>query len=69
MLSLQKRGGDLAQIVSKKFVATDGYNVYFGSRDVLEMLGSGQMAFAFVIELGTLRAEVNSKIFEIENAA
>jgi DNA-binding transcriptional MerR regulator len=69
MLALQKRGGDLNQIVTKRFVATDGYNVYFGSRDVLEMLGSGQMAFAFVIELGALRSEVDSSIYEIAKAA
>jgi DNA-binding transcriptional MerR regulator len=69
MVALQKRGGDLSQIVSKRFVATDGYNVYFGSRDVLEMLGSGQMAFAFVIELGSLRSEVDSKIYESAKVA
>jgi DNA-binding transcriptional MerR regulator len=69
MIALQKRGGDLNQIVSKRLVATDGYNVYFGSRDVLEMLGSGQMAFAFVIELGALRSEVNAHITNLRSAA
>jgi DNA-binding transcriptional MerR regulator len=69
MLALQKRRGDLSQVLTKRFVATDGYNVYFGSRDVLEMLGSGQMAFAFVIELRALRTEVNTKIFEVREAA
>jgi DNA-binding transcriptional MerR regulator len=68
MLALQKRGGDLGEIVAKRFVATDGYNVYFGSRDVLEMLGTGQMAFAFVIELGALRSEVNRKIKDLKVA-
>lgn len=67
--ALQKRGGDLSQLVTKRFVATDGYNVYFGSRDVLEMLGSGQMAFAFVLELGALREDVSSKISSFLDAA
>jgi DNA-binding transcriptional MerR regulator len=62
MTSLQKRGGDLQQIVSERFIATDGYNVYIGSGEVLEMLDSGQMAFAFVLELGTLRREVEQDI-------
>jgi DNA-binding transcriptional MerR regulator len=69
MTSLQKRGGDLHQIISERFIATDGYNVYIGSGGVLEMLDSGQMAFAFVLELGSLRTEVDNTIFALRRAA
>jgi DNA-binding transcriptional MerR regulator len=62
LAALQKNGGSLQDLVTKRLVATDGYNVYFGRDNVLEMLGSGQMAFAFIIELNALRKEVSATI-------
>ncbi|MYM87711.1 MerR family transcriptional regulator [Rugamonas sp. FT82W] len=68
LVAFQKRGEDLTLLTSKRFVATDGQEVYFGSRDVLEKLGTGQMAFAFVLELGALGSEVRARI-SIESRA
>lgn len=68
LVAFQKRGEDLTLLTSKRFVATDGQEVYFGSRDVLEKLGTGQMAFAFVLELEALGSEVRARI-SIESRA
>ncbi|WP_353401985.1 MerR family transcriptional regulator [Duganella hordei] len=59
--SLQRRGVDV-DLTSKKFVATDGVDIYFGSGNILEQLSSGQMAFAFIIELASVRREIGIKI-------
>lgn len=69
LTALQRRGEDLTLLASKRLVATDGHDVYFGSRDVLEKLGTGQMAFAFVLELGSLRNEVRARISSETQAA
>lgn len=69
LVAFQKRGEDLTSLASKRLVATDGHEVYFGSRDVLEKLGTGQMAFAFVLELGSLRSEVRARIAVESRAA
>ena len=62
LIALQRRGEDLTLLASQRLVATDGHDVYFGSRTVLEKLGTGQMAFAFVLELDSLRNEVRARI-------
>lgn len=63
--ALQKRTGNMNNVANMKYLLTDGYNVYFSDRTALEILESGQMVFAFVLELSSLRAEVDGKI-EIE---
>ena len=62
LIALQKRGKNTHDILSKKYVATDGYNIYFRDNDVLEILESGQMSFAFVLELSAVRKELSEKI-------
>jgi DNA-binding transcriptional MerR regulator len=60
--ALQKRGGQTSELVSQRFVATDGKDIYFGNSKILEQLGSGQMAFAFIIELRSIRDEVAKQL-------
>lgn len=60
--ALQKRGKKARDMLSKKYVATDGFNIYFKDNGILEIFESGQTAFAFVLELGTLRKELEKKI-------
>ncbi len=60
--ALQKRGGSADEILKKKYLATDGKNVYFESKGVLELLSTGQLAFAFVLELENVRNELIEKM-------
>jgi len=68
LTELQARGRTTQDLVTKKFVATDGHNLYFEDGGILELLDSGQMAFAFVLELGSIRDEVLEKIEQRANA-
>lgn len=67
--ALSARGKGSREILSKKYVVTDGSDVYFKSDDVLEVLESGQMSFAFVLELGRVRKEVEAKIERTNKSA
>jgi hypothetical protein len=62
LVTLQKRSGNASLLLSKKFLATDGYNVYFSDGNTLQLLDSGQMVFAFVMELCSIREEVDAGI-------
>ncbi|MBI3095550.1 MAG: MerR family transcriptional regulator [Rhodocyclales bacterium] len=56
--ALQARGYDKSDLVTRRFVVTDGKEVFFDSDGLLEMLSSGQLAFAFVLELQAIRNDV-----------
>lgn len=60
--ALQRRGMRTSELSSKKYVLTDGNKIYIEDNATLELLDSGQLAFAFVLELGSLRKEVDAKI-------
>jgi DNA-binding transcriptional MerR regulator len=62
LAALQKRGSHTEDLISKKYVLTDGHNVYFGDSAAVEIMSSGQMVFAFVLDLDLLRREVNVKL-------
>jgi DNA-binding transcriptional MerR regulator len=68
ILALQKRGGKYKDILTKKYVATDGQNIYFKDDGILQIFETGQTAFAFVLELGSIRAELED-IIENERKA
>ncbi len=51
-----------ASLTFKKFVVTDGYNLFFQDSGVIELLESGQLSFAFVLELSSLRNEVSEAV-------
>jgi len=59
---IQSRGGTGQDLVSKAFVVTDGKEIFFRNNGVVELLSSGQLAFAFVIELRSLRSDVNEHL-------
>jgi DNA-binding transcriptional MerR regulator len=67
LTALQRNEGHVG-LLTKKFVATNGVHIYFGNGEILEQLGSGQMAFAFVIELKALRDEV-ARLMQTRKAA
>jgi len=68
LIAIQKRGETTREILSKKYLATDGKNIYFEDNGVLELLTTGQLAFAFVLELELVRDEL-SKTIESETLA
>jgi DNA-binding transcriptional MerR regulator len=50
-------------------LVTDGRRVFLKrSRDVLEELTSGQLAFAFVVELGAVRRYLTARIGSVRSA-
>ncbi len=51
-----------ADLLTKRFVVTDGYNIFFQDSGVAELLETGQMTFAFVLELSSLRSEMSLAI-------
>src|SRR5258705_4527747 len=61
--ALQNRGEKGAQeILSKRFIVTDGFDIYFQDKGTLEVLETGQMSFAFVLELAGVRKDIAEKI-------
>jgi len=56
--ALQKRGKKYEDVLTKKYVATDGQNIFFKDEGVLEIFETGQTAFAFVLELESIRTEL-----------
>ncbi|MDD4926699.1 MAG: MerR family transcriptional regulator [Methylotenera sp.] len=62
LLSLHGRAVEAKGILTTKYVVTDGYNIYFQDDGVVELLATGQMTFAFVLELSKLREEVTANI-------
>ncbi len=58
---LRQRGG-ATDILARRFVITDGYNLFFKDAGVAELLETGQLSFAFVVELRSLRAEMSAAI-------
>lgn len=66
--ALQKRGNNYGDVLTKKYVATDGQNIFFKDDGVLEIFETGQTAFAFILELESIRTELKN-IFENERKA
>lgn len=62
LTSLQKRMKAGANVLTSKYVATDGYNLYFTDGEFLELFESGQIVFAFVVELSAIRGEITKSI-------
>ncbi|HEM7879480.1 TPA: MerR family transcriptional regulator [Burkholderia contaminans] len=58
---LRSRQG-AADLLSKRFVVTDGYNLWAQDGGVAELLETGQLSFAFVLELTSLRTEMSDAI-------
>jgi DNA-binding transcriptional MerR regulator len=58
---LRARGGAVELLV-RRFVITDGYNLLLQDDGVAELLETGQLSFAFVLELGTLRTELTAAV-------
>ncbi|MBB4515861.1 MerR family transcriptional regulator [Paraburkholderia fungorum] len=62
---LQKSGRSTKRLMTRKYVLTDGYNLYLQDDGVLRRVDSGQMAFAFVLDLSQIRKEVAASIVRV----
>ena len=60
--AMRGRGMNCRDLLSQKYVVTDGKSIYFKNDGVIELIESGQLAFAFVLELGAIREEVTANI-------
>jgi DNA-binding transcriptional MerR regulator len=69
LAALQKRSGNASMLLSKRYLVTDGRSVYFADNNSFESLESGQMAFAFVMELSSIRDDVDRMISRLFKAA
>lgn len=69
LTALQKRSGNAASLLSERYLVTDGSSVYFTNDNSLESIESGQMVFAFIMELSSLRAEVDKRILRSRKLA
>lgn len=66
---VQDRGRSKNELISNKYIVTDGVDIYFEDDGMLERLASGQLTFAFVLQLDTLRQETSDVIRSTETAA
>jgi hypothetical protein len=62
LANLQESGRHHADLLKKKYVATDGADLYVLDKGVWQVLDSRQLTFAFVLELGSVREEVQSSL-------
>jgi DNA-binding transcriptional MerR regulator len=60
---MRARGREYStDMLSKRFLVIDGHDVFVQDGELLERLESGQMAFAFVLELGSLRRQLSGDV-------
>lgn len=59
---LHSRGNTAEEILTKRFLVTDGKDVYLQDKGVLELLATGQLTFAFVMELNLVRKQLSYDI-------
>lgn len=62
LANLQADGRHYVDLLTRRYVATDGADIYVLDKGVWQVLDSRQLTFAFVLELGGVRKEVNSML-------
>ena len=67
--SVRQRGVSLDELLCRRYLVTDGYNVFFQDAGGIEALESGQLAFAFVLELSAIRASIVANLGDEQRIA
>lgn len=49
----------MREILARKYLVTDGVRVYLQNKGVLERIDTGQLSFAFVLDLDAIRDELS----------
>jgi DNA-binding transcriptional MerR regulator len=61
-IAMRRRFPNTPNLLSKKYFITDGIDVFLQNDGVLERIGSGQISFAFVLDLAPIREHVRAKL-------
>lgn len=65
LLGLRTRAGGLTtDMLTKKYLLIDGHDVFIQDGELLETLETGQIAFAFVMELDSLRVDLRANLLK-----
>jgi DNA-binding transcriptional MerR regulator len=62
LLALRRRYPAKSGLLQKKYFVTDGNEVFLQNSGVLERIATGQMSFAFVLDLGPIRSHVSTQL-------
>jgi DNA-binding transcriptional MerR regulator len=57
-LSAKRRRANVRELLARKYLVTDGVRVYLQNQGVLERIDTGQLSFAFVLDLAPIRDEL-----------
>jgi len=60
--ALRGRSANAKKLLTEKYVVTNGFDIFFQDKSVFERFESGQMVFGFVMELQTIRDEVDDRL-------
>jgi DNA-binding transcriptional MerR regulator len=61
-LSAKKRQMNVRQLLAHRYLVTDGTSVFLQDEGVLERIDTGQLSFAFVLDLVGIRDDVVRKL-------
>lgn len=61
-LSAKKRQANVRELLARRYLVTDGVSVFLQNQGVLERIDTGQLSFAFVLDLAPIRDEVIRKL-------
>jgi hypothetical protein len=62
LLAMKQRHPTMAKLLDKKYLLTDGVDVFLQNDGVIERIDSGQTSFTFVLGLTAVRDHVTSKL-------
>lgn len=57
-LSAKRRQANVRELLARRYLVTDGVRVYLQNQGVLERIDTGQLSFAFVLDLAPIRHEL-----------
>lgn len=60
--ALRGRRANAKALLTEKYVVTNGFDIFFQNESVFELFESGQMVFGFIMELQTIRDEVDDRL-------
>jgi|ERR1700735_1167560 DNA-binding transcriptional MerR regulator len=61
-LSAKQRRDNVREILARRYLVTDGVEVYLENRGMIERIDSGQLAFAFILDLDPIRNELSRNL-------
>jgi DNA-binding transcriptional MerR regulator len=62
LLAMRRHRPNMMRFLGKKYLLTDGVDVFLQNNGVLERIDSGQTSFAFVLGLASVREDVAAKL-------